>query len=241
MENNVWLILIAVTSYFIGSFPTSYFVAQKMAGKDIRAVGSGNIGAMNTFRVIEAEKSSRVGLVAFLFVLVGDVGKAVLAIFIVRWLSFLQYDLIPAFIICSFFIILGHNYSIVFKFRSGGRGIACLMGILLALDWRSFWVWGGTILVVLFIAEQLLVGKIRWGKIDAVFSIVGSQIVGRVIGMVVALAPIYFLDSRLLFPILAATVLVIIKHMERVRSYMRNLGVVRIGADDIKHGTENTS
>lgn len=229
MESNVWLILIAVISYFLGSLPTSYFVARKMVGKDIRAVGSGNIGAMNTFRVIEAEKSSRVGVVAFLLVLAGDVGKAVLAIFIVRWLSFLQYDLIPAFIICSFFIILGHNYSVIFKFGSGGRGIACLMGLLLALDWRSFWVWAGTILVVLFIAEQLLVGKIKWGKVEGLFSIVGSQIVGRVIGMVVALAPIYFLDSSLFFPILAATVLVIIKHVERVRNYMKNLGVVKAG------------
>jgi len=240
MENNAWLILLAVISYLLGSLPTSYLVAQKIAGKDIRAEGSGNIGAMNTLRVLEAEKSAKLAVRGFGLVLIGDVGKAVLVIFLAKWLAFLQYDLRLALIISSFFVILGHNYSIAFKFKSGGRGIACLMGILLALDWRSFFVWGGTVLIAIFVAQHLLVRKINWKDFSGVFSVIGSQILGRVGGMIVALVPLYFLDSRLFFPTLAATVLVTIKHLERVKNYMAELGKSpKIVVDDETSGAKN--
>jgi len=223
MENNTWLILIAIISYLLGSLPSSYLITRKLCGKDIRREGSGNIGAMNTLRVLEADKSAKLAAVGFALVLVGDMGKAALVIFVARWLAFLQYDLGLALIIASFFVVLGHNYSIFFRFKMGGRGIACLAGILLALYWPSFFVWGGVTVASIFLVQHILIGKINWKKFPEVFSVVGSQIVGRVVGMIIALVPLYFLDSRLFFPVLAATFLITIKHVGRVKVYIEEL------------------
>mgnify|MGYP001072640191 CR=1 FL=1 len=100
--SNLWLILIAIVPYVLGSIPTAYFVTKGVIGRDIRLAGSGNIGAMNCYRLIRAEKSTKLGIAGFALVLVGDIGKGALAIFIAKWLDFLNYDLILALIISSF-------------------------------------------------------------------------------------------------------------------------------------------
>ena len=82
MENNAWLILFAVIPYILGSVPTAYFVTRGIIGKDVRLSGSRNIGAMNAYRLIRTEKSTKLGIAGFALVLVGDMGKGVLAIFI---------------------------------------------------------------------------------------------------------------------------------------------------------------
>jgi len=225
MENDVWLILIALIAFLVGSLPSSYLVTRKLSGKDIRSEGTGNIGAMNAFRAIETEKSAKLGAIGFALVLIADTGKGALAIFAARWLALLGYDLGFALIIGSFFVVLGHNYSIFFKFKRGGRGIACLLGILLALDWPLFFVWGGVILVSTFLAQNLLVGKIDWSKFPQVFSVLGTQIVGRVGGIIIALVPLYFLNSQFFLPITAATFLLVIKHIARVKNYIGELKV----------------
>ena len=225
MENNTWLILIAFVSYLLGTLPSSYIVTRKMSGRDIRSGGSGNVGAMNAFRVIRAEKSTKLATVGLLLVLLGDIGKGALVIGIARWLTFLGYDLGPALIVAGFFVVLGHNYSIFFKFKGGGRGIACLMGVLLALDVHSFFAWAGTLVAVIILAQYLLVGKMHWEKSSELISVVGSQIVGRVAGLLIALITIYFYTPQIFFPILAATCLITIRHIDRVRNYVAELRI----------------
>jgi len=226
VESNIWLILIAAISYFLGSFPTAYFVAKKLSGKDIRLEGSGNIGAMNAYRLLQ-EKSKRLARLGISLAMLGDVGKAALAIFIVRWLGFLEYSPIAALTIGSFFVVLGHNYSIFFNFRQGGRGIACLMGILLALHPPLFGAWGGTVLFSIFLVQHLLVQRITTKNVSKWFSIVSSQVLGRVVGIGISLVPIYFINPQLFYPILAATILVLIKNVERVKAYVRESGVLK--------------
>ena len=228
-EGNLWLILIAVIAYFLGSVPTAYFVTRSIIGKDIRFTGSRNIGAMNAYRLIRDEKSTKLGIAGFFLALVGDGGKGILAIFAAKWLSFLGYDLLLALIIGSFFVVLGHNYSVFFKFKEGGRGLSSFGGILLALNPLLLLIWLGTILLVTFLAEYLLVAKINWGKFSRVFSVVGSQVVGRVAGIAIALLPFYFFAPELFFPILAATILMLIKHIERTRVYIKQLPSRKVG------------
>ncbi len=223
IESNLWLILIAIICYFLGSIPTAYFVTRGMIGRDIRLAGSGNIGAMNAYRLIRTEKSTKLGITGFVLALVGDIGKGVLAVFVARWLSFLNYDLLPALIVASFFVVLGHNYSLFFKFKEGGRGISSLGGVVLALNPLAFLIGLGTLLLSIFLFQYLLVARINWGKFSKVFSVVGSQVAGRVGGLAIALVPLYFFGPEVFLPALAAIVLVLIKHIERVRAYIRGL------------------
>lgn len=225
IESNTWLILIAVISYIAGSFPTAYLVTKGMIGKDIRFEGSRNVGAMNAYRLIQNEKSGKLAVTGLAIITATDMGKGILAIFVARWLGFLGYNPAIALIIGSLFVILGHNYPFCFKFKEGGRGIATFMGILLALNEPSLLIWGGTVVVSIFVAQYLMIGKIKWGKLSEVFSVIGSQVVGRVVGMGIALVPLYlyFFDLKLFFPVLAATILILIRHIDRVRVYIRQL------------------
>jgi acyl phosphate:glycerol-3-phosphate acyltransferase len=118
-----WL-LIAIVSYFIGSFPSGYLVA-KSQGIDIREHGSRNIGATNVLRVM----GKKWGYLVFLCdsskgFLAGKLGMLVAAHFL---LSPMLGGAIAA--ICC---ILGHNYTVWLGFK-GGKGIATSGGVILAL------------------------------------------------------------------------------------------------------------
>ena len=220
VESNTWLILIAVIAYIAGSFPTAYIVTKRMIGKDIRYEGSGNVGAMNAYRLIKDNKSGNLAVAGLAITQATDMGKGMLAIAAARWLGFLGYNQPTALIIASAFVIVGHSYPFCFKFKQGGRGIASLMGILLALNEPSLPIWGGTVVVSIIAAQYALIGNIDWSKF---FTVLGTQVVGRVVGMGIALVPLYFFDHRLLFPVLAATVIILIRHIDRFRIYVRHI------------------
>ena len=219
-ESNTWLILIAAIAYITGSFPTAYLVTKGMIGKDIRFEGSRNVGAMNAYRLIRNEKSIQSAVTGLAVTQAADMGKGMLAIAVARWLGFLGYNPAAALIIASFFVILGHSYPFCFRFKQGGRGIASLMGVLLALKEPSLLIWGGTVVASIIAAQYALIGKIDWSKF---FSVLGTQVVGRVAGMGIALVPLYFFDRNLFFPVLAATILVLVRHIDRVRIYVRHI------------------
>ena len=221
LENNSWLILIAVISYLAGSFPAAYVVTKGMTGKDIRFEGSRNLGTMNAYSLIKSNRSRKLAISGLVLTFIGDVGKGALAIFVARWLGFLGYNVAIALIIGSSFAILGHNYPFYFKFKAGGRGIATLMGILLALNEPLLGIWVGTVILSIIAAHYSLIGKMNWRKFSEVFSVIGPQVAGRVAGICIALVPLYFFDPQLFFPVLAATVLVLVSHIKRVKGHIR--------------------
>jgi len=220
-EANAWLALIALVAYLVGSFPTAYFVTKGMVGRDIRLEGSHNVGGMNAYSLIRSKRSEKRAALGLITILLGDMGKGVLAIYLSRWLSFLGYNPALALLTASFFVILGHNYPFCFKFREGGIGFASFLGILLALNPFSLGVWGGTMLFCIFAAEHILIGKWRPNSIRKIISVIGTQIPGRLIGLGVALVPVYFFDPYLLFPVLGPTILVYIKHASKVRALIK--------------------
>jgi glycerol-3-phosphate acyltransferase PlsY len=220
------LAIIALISYFIGSFPTAYLITKKLVGKDVRKIGSGNIGALNALRVIKGEKSAKLAIIGFILVLIIDMGKGALAVFSFQQLF--SYPLSIALTLAAFFVVLGHNYSIFFKFKAGGRGAACLMGILLYLDFFSLLVWGLpiiflSILTQLILEKKGLEKKINWQKFSEIFSILGTQITGRMTGLILALIPLYFYNPQIFLPIAAGTVLLLIKNVPRFEEYFKNL------------------
>ena len=113
------LFIIITISYLLGSIPFGLILTKLFLKKDIRDIGSGNIGATNVMR-------SGNKLIGFL-TLILDIFKAVLPVIYIKF----NY---PDFIyICSLSVFLGHVFPIWLKFK-GGKGVATYVGILFSIN-----------------------------------------------------------------------------------------------------------
>lgn len=111
--------IVAIVSYLLGSIPFGFILTKIFLKKDIRDIGSGNIGATNTLRT--GNKSLGYGT---LFL---DIIKAIIPVIYVK----LNY---PDYIfIASLCVFLGHVFPIWLKFK-GGKGVATYVGILFSIN-----------------------------------------------------------------------------------------------------------
>jgi len=140
-------IIAIVAGYLVGSIPFAYIAGRLRKGIDIRQVGGGNVGALNTMR--------EVGVAVGWAVLVVDIAKGLIAVLIARWLGL---SLIWVFVV-GFVAVAGHNWPIFLGFR-GGRGAATAMGVLLALVPREFAISFGIISIVVVITSNIRLGII---------------------------------------------------------------------------------
>lgn len=211
-------LLIALFSYLLGSIPAAVLIGKIFTKKNFQKEGSGNLGATNALRIVSKEKGKFWGTAAFLSVFLFDAGKAVAACLVAA--KFIP-DYALALTLATFFTILGHNYSLFLKFR-GGRGAASLLGVFLFFDWRVLLAWLGTFLTTAVIFEAIEKRQID-KKIVA--RAADRQIIGRLVGEVLALIPIYLLDQALFWPALFATPLILIKHKDRLAGQLREIKV----------------
>jgi len=150
--SNIYLIIIFVVAYLLGSFPTAYLVVKKITGQDIRKIGTGNVGAMNVSRATGR------GSLFWLTVIV-DIGKGALAVLIPQWFSFLGYNLFWAITLAAFGAVLGHCFSIFLNFQ-GGKAQASLIGILAILNWQwLLFPWGGIVILYILASGYLFLGQ----------------------------------------------------------------------------------
>lgn len=110
-----------VIAYLIGSIPSGFVIARMHNIRDIREYGSGNIGATNVARML--------GLKCFFVVLFLDFIKAYLYI---RVLQFYGFD-IAYQLLAGIALLIGNSYPVFLQFR-GGKGVATVCGVLLALN-----------------------------------------------------------------------------------------------------------
>lgn len=120
LHTELVMLLCAAFGYFAGSVPFG-IVLTKPFGYDLRAIGSGNIGATNVLR------TGRKGLA--LATLVMDSGKGGLAAALAAWLADSSGGLIAG---CA--AVLGHNFPVWLRFK-GGKGVATTLGVLLLTAW----------------------------------------------------------------------------------------------------------
>ena len=113
------IIVISILSYLMGSIPFGFILTKIFLKKDIRGIGSGNIGATNALRA--GNKSLGYGT---LFL---DVTKAMIPVIYVK-LNYPDYIFIAS--LCAF---LGHVFPIWLKFK-GGKGVATYVGILFSIN-----------------------------------------------------------------------------------------------------------
>lgn len=152
VDPEIWVTaLFAAAGYLLGSIPFG-LVITKLAGLgDIRAIGSGNIGATNVLRTGRKDLA--------LATLLLDAGKAGLA----YWLAFGAFtaffvpegryahpgSLHGMGLIAGAFAFVGHCYPVWLKFK-GGKGVATFIGLLLFAAWPVGLVWGATWLLIAF-------------------------------------------------------------------------------------------
>ena len=106
--------------YILGSIPFGLFLARVMGLGNLREIGSGNIGATNVLRTGSKIAAS--------FTLIFDGGKGALAVLVAQNIT---GD--AAGQIAGLAAILGHCYPVWLRFK-GGKGVATLLGIFLALN-----------------------------------------------------------------------------------------------------------
>jgi len=112
--------LLLIGSYLLGSVPAAYLATKWRQGIDIRQHGSGNVGAAN----ILATGSKWASIVVIIF----DLGKGILPVYIARLLGLPVYQQV----IIGLATIIGHNWPVFLGF-SGGRGLLTIVGVVLIL------------------------------------------------------------------------------------------------------------
>ena len=121
-------VLLIVLAYLIGSIPTAVWISRYFFDIDIREYGSGNAGATNTFRVLGSKWGS--------FVMVVDVLKGVVATslyILIPYYLHNEFDRTNFMVGLGLAAVLGHIFPIWADFR-GGKGVATLFGMILAMQ-----------------------------------------------------------------------------------------------------------
>ena len=132
------LLTIGIISYLIGSIPFGLILTKIFLKKDIRDIGSGNIGATNVLRT----GNKLIGYSTLLL----DVIKAVIPVLYVK----VNYpELLHISALCAF---LGHVFPLWLKFK-GGKGVATYVGILFSLNFILGLVFGFCWLIVFFVSK----------------------------------------------------------------------------------------
>ena len=185
------LIPIAIAGYVIGSIPTAVIVVKRFTGQDVMALGTGNVGTLNTLRATSSKKLT-------LVVLLGDMGKGALAL-LVGYVVAVGFGYVGelAMTVGGIASIIGHNYSVFLKLK-GGKGLATALPVLLHIEPALVGVWIATFLVTVAVTRLM----------------VGGQIMGTVAAPLVGL----FVYPQTAIPAGIVAAIVFIKHAPRIKN-----------------------
>lgn len=150
----------ALIGYLLGATPWGVVLTKLAGAGDLRSMGSGNIGATNVLR------TGRKGLAAATLLL--DALKGTVAVLIARALH------ADVAMFGAVFAFLGHLYPVFLKFH-GGKGVATLLGALLALHWPTALVYAAVWIGALLLIRISSVG----GMLAAVSAPLAAALLGR--------------------------------------------------------------
>ena len=188
------LFLVILIGYFLGCSSMALYLA-KLHKADLRSGGSGNLGASNAVVLL--------GWKAGVLTAVHDIGKAVLAVILAKWLL-PESDFAPA--AAGVACVLGHIFPFWLKFK-GGKGFASFWGMTLALNWKLALAVGVAIIVVTLITDYIVCGTLT----------------------TIITVPVYMIFTRgwiIALIILIATAVIFVKHWE---NYPRMLNGTELG------------
>ena len=150
-------VLLIIIAYLIGSIPTALIISTKFFGVDIRDYGSGNMGATNTFRVL----GSKFGTVVMVF----DILKGMLAVGLFYFLpSYIhnEWDRTNLMVGLGLAAVMGHIFPIFAQYK-GGKGVATLFGMILAVQPVIALSCVAVFLLVLFLTRYVSLSSIIAG------------------------------------------------------------------------------
>ncbi|MFC1931002.1 glycerol-3-phosphate acyltransferase [Chloroflexota bacterium] len=144
----VFNVVIAIAAgYLLGSIPFAYITGHLKKGIDIRQVGGGNVGALNTMREI--------GPLPGLIVLFADIAKGSVTVLVALWL---EIPLIWIFA-AGLAAVVGHNWPVFLRFK-GGKGAATTIGVLLVLVPYEAAISIAIILTIIVITSNVRLGVV---------------------------------------------------------------------------------
>ncbi len=117
-----WPVVLAcgLAAYLLGSIPTAYIAVRLGQARDIRRLGSGNVGATNAFK--------QAGVLLGSLVMLADTGKGVVAVLAPMWVGAPHWTMF----VTTTLTLAGHNWPVFLNFR-GGKGVAVILGASLSL------------------------------------------------------------------------------------------------------------
>src|SRR6059058_956301 len=161
-------ILLIGLAYLIGSIPTSVWVSRRFFGIDIRDYGSGNAGATNTYRVLGPRWGT--------FVMIVDMVKGIIATSLYLFLSYYvvpshDWDRTNLMIGLGLAAVVGHIFPFWAGFK-GGKGIATLFGMIVAIQPLVAVCCVGVFLLVLYLTRFVSLSSILASIAFAVFILI---------------------------------------------------------------------
>ena len=187
------IFLIGIITYLMGSIPFGFILTKIFLKKDIRKIGSGNIGATNALRT----GNKTIGYST----LVLDVLKAIAPIIYIK--VFYQ-DFLYVASLCAF---LGHVFPIWLNFK-GGKGVATYLGTLIALSVQ---------LSLLFVFTWIIIALIfRYSSVSSIFSSLTVFVINLLRQVFIdagVVSNLNYIDSKVLFIFL---ILIIFTHKKNI-------------------------
>ncbi len=150
-------------AYCIGSIPTAVWISKSFFGIDIRDYGSGNAGATNTFRIL----GSRWGTIVMIVDVLKGVAATSLFVLLPYYLTS-EWDRTNFMVGLGLAAVLGHIFPIWADFR-GGKGVATLFGMIIAIQPLVAVCCVGVFLLVLYMTRFVSLSSILASVAFAVF------------------------------------------------------------------------
>ena len=178
------LLLTAIVGYLLGNLNGAFIMYKLLTHQDIRKSGSGNAGLTNFMRNFGPAKG--------IWVLLIDIGKAVLACFIGKFLFAPLGYAKEGLMIAALAVSLGHDFPALLGFH-GGKGIVCGFSVALCADWRCALIILAVFALSLYITRYVSLSSILAAAAFCIsFAVLHhSEPVVAVLGVVIGLLAIF--------------------------------------------------
>ncbi|MEG1311293.1 MAG: glycerol-3-phosphate 1-O-acyltransferase PlsY [Romboutsia sp.] len=175
--------IIIIIAYILGNISTSYIVAKRLSGVDIRTQGSGNAGSTNVLRTL----GKKAGAMTF----IGDLLKGIIAVFISELIAKLVgLDIVIAGYLAVVGVVCGHNWPAFLGFR-GGKGVATSLGAMIAVNPIIALICFGIFLVVVVITKYVSLGSVVGISMSPIIMMIDKNQKGVLVTLFLALSVIY--------------------------------------------------
>lgn len=176
-------LIIFVIAYLLGNVSTSYIIAKRIAGVDIRTQGSGNAGSTNVLRTL----GKKAGLMTF----VGDLLKGIIAVLLAGFIAkYMGIDPLTAKYIAVVGVVSGHNWPALLGFK-GGKGVATSLGSMIAVNPMMALTCFLVFLIIVYITKYVSLGSVLSISLSPVIMMFSHNTKGVLVTLFLTVSVIY--------------------------------------------------